>query len=104
MARYKCMIGIVLPDRDDPENPRAGLRYLKNEVFEAEPPTREVRHTRKANEDWLTWAERLGHIIKTDEPLSAPGRTPSGVWPVSSERLREDGSVTEIDPGTEELE
>ena len=98
MARYKCVRPVVVPDPDNPGS-RGGVRYLRGEVFEANPPTRAVG-LRSGTIDWLVYAVSIGALVETDEPLTGPGRDPGAFWPVEN-RLRLDGSETEAEPDTE---
>lgn len=101
MARYKCRRGVVLPDPNDPMNPH-GIRWLKDEVFEAEPPTRAVKLAGKAPIDWLDWAVSIGVIHLTDEALTGPGRDSAQAYPVE-QVLREDGSLEDPEPEMEHM-
>jgi hypothetical protein len=104
MPRYYCIRGVILPDPEHPDSPR-GRRYLKGEVFEAEPPTRPVT-TRGSRGlltlDWLDWAEARGVIRKTDGATTGPGRESGEYFPV--EKFRPDGSVEEPEPEMEHID
>lgn len=105
MTRYRAVRPITLPNPDDPHNQRAATRYLRGDVFDADPPTREMTSpaTGKHPVDWLVWAEAMGVIIRTDEPTTGPGRPEGAAYPAEP-RLREDGTYSEPEPSTEVIE
>lgn len=90
--RWKCVRGIILPDPENRSSARAGQRYLRGDVFEADEPR-----------DWLAWAQRVGVLRETDEPLTGPPLVPSHPYP-SEKILRDDGSYSDPEPSMEHVE
>lgn len=86
MARYKCRRPITL------QVDGKKIYYHTDEVFEATEPA-----------EWLAWAVKVRVIFETDEPTTGPGRDARGLLP-SVPRLREDGTFTDPEPETEEIE
>ncbi len=103
MTRYKAISQVLVPDPADPLNPRAATRFLKQEIFEAEPPTREVKGPSFGTMDWLDWAVFVGALVVTDEPTTGPGLPYAAAFPPTP-RYQGDGTTAEPDPSTEVIE
>lgn len=104
MPKYTCVRGVIVPDPEDPLNPKVGTRYLVGQTFEASPPTRMVETRRYGKQDWLNWCVQMGVLtVVSDDEVVTPGRPPGEAYP-AADRLQDDGSFAPPEPETTEME